>query len=448
MRNARQRGFIMALGIFMIAILISTLAYLYEVGRLTTAKIMAQNAADAGAKTGALVFASYRNMMTTDHALMDLWRRVAENAAHYQGRFFWGALGGTAIKRRDGAYQQADEFPRDADRLGYVRDLRRLYHAAFRVQDAAVTRFFAAHQTKVHQFRQGVGIYNKQEVLREMRRMMKRVAYLNLFPPGVTNPDFFMLRNFYGGNEKAYPGFYLMGGYFPLGTVINAMIRGPDRNGRNPQPDQYNYAQEASIDSMGRAYVRIRAQLSSGFQRFLPLNWFGNHINVNPLPFGGSCGDSVETSLYLSFRGIWQPRWGFTMRPIINPKARYFLPVLLLMRGNIVCADAAAGVRPIDGGFLPLSWIQLDANTRYFGMGLPFAGGPEDRFPPQFPSRNQGARGSMMRWDLWFGWPSNPGRLFLFVGNPEVKDLTWYHAEYIPTLPVANGPEAQYEPYH
>ncbi len=453
MRRKRSQGFVAAIGIFMIAILVSTLAYIFEVGRILSAKIEAQNAADAGALAGAYVFAGLRNTMILENALMDLWMEVAENAAHNEANFFWAATGGVGFAPGRsfvrGAYQLADEDVGDYNNrndLEFIRDMRRMYHRAFRVQDAAVTRFLAVHQTRVHQFRNGVGIYNAAQMRRELRNFVQQVVRMNLYRPGFTSDFPWLGLFFYPGQGPmdfdmgGFPNFYDITGFTPGFNVST--------NPPNPAPSwvgdnnyQHNYQTEFNLDSLGRVYVRVQAPLQpSTILNLLPLNWFGNAGAIQTplrMPFGG-CAGSPQNASYLLFPGfVW--RGGYMVTPQINPTA-YALPGLLFTAPNKVCADAAAGVKKYTGGYLRLTDLHLYANfnLRYYGLGLPFA----DRkwtFWPWIAHYFD-----FMRQDLGDGLLT---RLF-FAGNPRIDNLEWYHAQLIPTVKTEYGPISNLEPYH
>lgn len=450
MRQKRKRGFVAVLGVFMIAILVSTMAYLFEVGRLLSAKIVAQNAADAGALTGAHVFAGLRNTMVLENALMDMWRDIAENAAHHEGNFFWAATGGVGFLPgttfQPGAYQVREDDLGSQDNDPFIQDMRRMYHRAFRVQDAAVSRFLAVHQTRVHQFRNGVGIYSPNQMRQEMRRMVEQVVRLNVYRPGLTNPSWWLLGwLFYDPGFNNFPNFInLFGGITPgFGVTVNP-------NNAPSWADnayQHNYRSEFKLDSLGRVYVHVQAPLQpSTIMRLLPLNWFGQGGSLGNLmnfPWGG-CAQSPTTNGYIIFRGV-SNRGGYILLPQINPTV-YALPGLAFSAPNKVCADAAAGVKKYTGGFLRLTDLHLYANfnMRYFGQGLPFAGR---------------SFGSFRLWQLW-PWIAGimqalrqdlaDGLLtrIIFAGNPRIDGLEWYHAQLIPTVKTEYGPIGALEPYH
>ncbi|GEM_PF-5431294 len=266
MVRENRRGVVLVMGVFLIFILFGVFSYIYETGRLTIAKIKAQNAADAAAAAGQIVYSNMRNNASTNYALMEIYEDMAKNAALWQYAKFM-----VALKR---AYHQKDWNARSSERKLNEDELIHIHHA-FHVQDACVTRYFASYESKVFKFR---GIYSPERLKKYIKEvwikpvinynlyyvpdeydaMGKPILWGNLWEP-VTNP--IVIRS--------------MGGKYPFITpwrsgLSEAFVDVTNRNGYVP----VNYDAETGLDKLGRFFVAVKVHLShTPFERFLTMDW-------------------------------------------------------------------------------------------------------------------------------------------------------------------------------
>jgi hypothetical protein len=169
----KRKGAVLVFGILFMLIMFAVMGYLWEVGRMSIAKIKAQNAADASAMGAQAVLSNLRNIATTHYMVGDLFRRVAVTASNTQPPLFH-------------ALWMYSWYKKDV----YVRDLPdekaakivKAYHFFFHVQDFAVTRFLAAYDSKIF-FRDFIKKEAKNDfkITRKMMRFVSTaIGFLNI----------------------------------------------------------------------------------------------------------------------------------------------------------------------------------------------------------------------------------------------------------------------------
>ncbi len=261
-----RKGVLLVMGVFLILIFFGVFSYLYETGRITIAKMKAQNAADAAAAAGQVVYSNMRNNASTHYALMDIYDKMAKNAAVWQyGKFM------LALKT---AYHKRDWMVRN-DEKKIVKDEWKAYHHAFHVQDACVTRYMAAFESKAVDFRD---IYNKKQLRDYTEKFAKEVVDYNIFH--VVDND----------EVSQFPALWLrLWNYLPE-TPLNpwhyypfvAPLSGldlkhdhlPDYSSGSSSYLPVNYEAELGLDKLGRYMGRVRIRLMpTPFERFLNMNW-------------------------------------------------------------------------------------------------------------------------------------------------------------------------------
>ncbi|MEN3044682.1 MAG: Tad domain-containing protein [Candidatus Hydrothermales bacterium] len=175
----RTRGAVLVFGIFFMLIIFAVMGYFYEMGRLTLAKIRAQNAADASAMGAQTVLSNLRNTATTHYMVADIFRRIAVTTTH---RNFPLSMPWLFSYLTFYSWYKKDLFvnnlPDDT-----VSTLVKLYHFMFHIQDFAVTRMLAAYDSKIF-FRDFIKEEAENEFSRT-RNIMRYVSfvlgYLNLY---------------------------------------------------------------------------------------------------------------------------------------------------------------------------------------------------------------------------------------------------------------------------
>ena len=279
MRNNRK-GVVLVMGVFLIFILFGVLSYIYETGRITVAKIKAQNAADAAAAAGQIVYSNMRNNASTNYALEEIYDSMAQNAARWQYAMFLKAL-----KK---VYHERDWMVRN-DEKKIVEDEWKRAHHAFHVQDACVTRFFASYESKAVKFR---GIYQPNLVRKYiLDKWIKDVVNYNLYPvpdldDAMQDPTLFPylwkpLTNALFGASKKYP--FIMPWMSGINYPSNSHF--PDYSS-NSDYVQVNYKQELQPDKLGRFFARVRVYLApTVFEKFINMNWL-NQWNFQITPPG------------------------------------------------------------------------------------------------------------------------------------------------------------------
>ncbi len=170
----KKRGAVLVFGIFFMLIVFAVMGYVYEMGRMTIAKMRAQNAADAAAMGAQTVLSNLRNIATTHYMTEDLFRRIAVTASKTMPYLYIGMIGYSWNKKD----LFVDDLPDNT-----IQNLVKLYHFLFHVQDFAVSRLLAAYDSKIF-FRD----YLKEEAERhfsQTRNIMKYVGFwlgfLNLY---------------------------------------------------------------------------------------------------------------------------------------------------------------------------------------------------------------------------------------------------------------------------
>ena len=286
----KRKGVVTIMGIFMIIIMLALLSYLYEMGRLTVAKIKAQNAADAAAAAGAIVYSNVRNNATVDYSLMKIYKEAAENAAKWQYAITdLGILSG---------YYQRDWQPNNEGNVRVVtrtagarilrsilgvnrgRDLIAAYHKAFRVQDGMVTRFLATYEDHIFKFwriyEDTIGGIRREHnnVRRFIDHFAKVVALYNL----CYVPD----RPMRDGLRVKYwqPAcFELSGKHYPFvgwpGTGAHVEFRDPHRG--NKEYIHHDYSEDLLLNNLRSVFVKVQLRLRrTAFSQFVGLDWLGN----------------------------------------------------------------------------------------------------------------------------------------------------------------------------
>ena len=280
-----RKGVVLVMGIFLIFILFGVFSYIYETGRLTIAKIKAQNAADAAAAAGQIVYSNMRNNAQVNYALMELYDKMAKNAARWQYAMFMKAL-----KK---VYHDKDWTLRN-DEKRLVEDEWKAIHHAFHVQDACVSRFFASYESKVVKFR---GIYAPQRVReyivkRGANTWIKDIVNYNLFPvpdeeEAMANPTLFPFLwkpvTLGGIVSKKYPFItpWMSGINYPTNN------RFPDYSGSSDYV-RVDYDRELQLDRLGRFFARVRVYLTpTVFEKFITMNWLKQwNFHITPPGFG------------------------------------------------------------------------------------------------------------------------------------------------------------------
>ncbi len=175
----RRRGAILVFGIFFMLIVFAVMGYVYEMGRMTIAKMRAQNAADASAMGAQTVLSNLRNIATTHYMTADLFRRIAVTTT---SKNFPLSMPWLYIYLIGYSWNKKDLFVSDLPDET-AENLVKLYHFLFHIQDFAVTRMLAAYDSKIF-FRDFI----KEEAENHFpvtRNRMKLVAwvmgYLNLY---------------------------------------------------------------------------------------------------------------------------------------------------------------------------------------------------------------------------------------------------------------------------
>lgn len=279
MKNKRS-GVVLVMGVFLIFILFGVFSYIYETGRITIAKIKAQNAADAAAVAGQIVYSNMRNNASTNYALTQIYDKMSKNAARWQYAIFLKAL-----KK---AYHERDWMVRQSHVWNLLKEEWKNVHHAFHVQDACVSRYFAAYESKVFKFR---GIYQPQRV-REyiLDKWIRDVVNYNLYPVPdeedvMTDP---MLMP-YLWKPVTIP--LLATRKYPF---VTPWMSGINYRSNNRFPDyssnsnyvQVDYEQELQLSHLGRFFARVRVYLTpTVFEKFINMNWL-NRWNFYITPPG------------------------------------------------------------------------------------------------------------------------------------------------------------------
>ncbi len=265
-----RKGVVLVMGIFLIFILFGVFSYIYETGRLTIAKIKAQNAADAAAAAGQIVYSNMRNNAQVNYALMELYDKMAKNAARWQYAMFMKAL-----KK---VYHDKDWNPR-SDEKRLVEDEWKAIHHAFHVQDACVTRFFASYESKVVKFR---GIYSPQRVKdyivkKRVNTWIKDVVKYNLLPvpdeeDAMKNPilwaSLWKPLTLPGISTRKYPFITPW-----MSGIVYRNSQFPDYSG-NSKYVPVDYKSELQLDRLGRFFARVRVYLTpTVFEKFITMDW-------------------------------------------------------------------------------------------------------------------------------------------------------------------------------
>jgi len=162
----RKKGAILVFGIFFILIVFAVMGYVYEMGRMTVAKMRAQNAADASAMGAQTVLSNLRNIATTHYMVSDLFRRIAVTTSKGMPWTYIGMIGYSWNKK--------DVFIGDLPDNN-IEYFIKTYHFLFHIQDFAVSRLLAAYDSKIF-FRD----YLKEEAenhFSQTRNIMRYVAY-------------------------------------------------------------------------------------------------------------------------------------------------------------------------------------------------------------------------------------------------------------------------------
>ncbi len=286
----KREGVVTIMGIFMIIIMLALLSYLYEMGRLTVAKIKAQNAADAAAAAGAIVYSNVRNNATVDYSLMKIYKEAAENAAKWQY-----ALADLGILS---AYYEKDWEPKDEVNINVVsrtpgaavlrsilgvskgKDLIAAYHKAFRIQDGMVTRFLAAYEDHIFKFWRIYedtigGIQEEHNNVRNfIDHFAKVVALYNLcYVPDRPMRDGLKLKYW----QPAC--FELSGKHYPfvgwLGTGGWIVFDNPHNS--NNQFISHDYSKDLLLNNLRSVFAKVQLRLRrTAFSQFVGLDWLGN----------------------------------------------------------------------------------------------------------------------------------------------------------------------------
>ncbi len=164
----KRKGAILVFGIFFMLIVFAIMGYVYEMGRMTIAKMRAQNAADAAAMGAQTVLSNLRNYATTHYMVADFFRRIAVTSSQLENYTFYGL-----ILR---SWQIEDVFVGKLAKDNRASDLVKFYHFMFHIQDFAVSRFLAAYDSKIF-FRDFI----KEEARNHFpktRKMMQIVSFM------------------------------------------------------------------------------------------------------------------------------------------------------------------------------------------------------------------------------------------------------------------------------
>lgn len=267
MKNNRK-GVVLVMGVFLIFILFGVFSYIYETGRITIAKIKAQNAADAAAAAGQIVYSNMRNNASVNYALEEIYDSMAHNAARWQYAMFLRAL-----KK---VYHQRDWNVRNDEKKLVEDEWRRIHHA-FHVQDACVTRFFTSYESKAVKFR---GIYSPDHVRKYiLDHWIKDVVNYNLyFVPDLDDaskvpilmPYLWKPASIYSPTKYPFVMPWMSGINYPTNS------RFPDYSNRDDYV-KVNYEEELQLDKLGRFFARVRVYLAPTiFEKFINMNWLNN----------------------------------------------------------------------------------------------------------------------------------------------------------------------------
>jgi len=262
----KRKGAVLVFGIFFVLIIFAVMGYVYEMGRLTVAKMRAQNAADASAMGAQTVLSNLRNIATTHYMVEDLFRRIAVTSSK--------ALPWTYIGMTTYSWYKKDLFVQDLPD-NEIERLVKMYHFIFHIQDFAVSRLLAAYDSKIF-FRD----YLKEEAknrFRQTRSIMEYVAYLlayfNLYDDNQVEGNeygFVTLKFDDSGPDWAPPG---------LRVDYGKEVDGPPHgHGIRNIPDE-RYINK----KLGRAYAQAFVVIPpSNFlmRTFLARNW-GNIRSIN-----------------------------------------------------------------------------------------------------------------------------------------------------------------------
>lgn len=177
-----RKGAVLVFGLFFILILFAMMGYMYEIGRMSIAKIRAQNAADASAMAAQAVLSNLRNIATTHYATCDIFRKIAVTSSkvcalnyHLLWYYSWD-------KKDVYIKNLPDETSEE-----YVKN----YHRFLHLQDFGVTRFLAAYDSKIF-FRD----FLKEEAKNDFNKIKTRMrvagnwlSFYNIYNENVLEDD-------------------------------------------------------------------------------------------------------------------------------------------------------------------------------------------------------------------------------------------------------------------
>lgn len=168
-----RKGAVLVFGIFFILMLFAMMGYMYEIGRMSIAKIRAQNAADASAMGAQVILSNLRNIATTHYVTSDIFRKIAVTSS-YMPVYYFHRLWYYSWEKKD---VYIKNLP-DATSENYVKE----YHRWLHLQDFAVTRLLASYDSKIffRDFLKKEAKNNFAKVKGRMRNISLWLGYYNI----------------------------------------------------------------------------------------------------------------------------------------------------------------------------------------------------------------------------------------------------------------------------